>query len=337
MILQDFLRAERGGVSILTAVSSVVLIGFAGLATDVGAVYLDARRLQGTADLAALAAMQNPGAAESLARSTVRDNRWETDVRITTTRGVYAADRRIAPAERFRAGGGGANAVRVQLTTTTPLYFGRLFIPSGHMSITRQATAAQTRAASFQIGSRLLSLRGGVANDDAADFVRLIPPFMKVEGDRVGQGLSFNLLARFRRQRRQCAKGAVHMQPEIEFIGEGAQRRNVVRGAGVHRSHRGDKAKGFAACVDVAADHLAAGVYIDGVIVVARDFAKRFCAEPRQFARFDDPVMGFGAAINSELRRAGKALLADVESGALTARDGERVEVRHGAARDEKS
>lgn len=165
MILQDFLRAERGGVSILTAVSSVVLIGFAGLATDVGAVYLDARRLQGTADLAALAAMQNPGAAESLARSTVRDNRWETDVRITTTRGVYAADRRIAPAERFRAGGGGANAVRVQLTTTTPLYFGRLFIPSGHMSITRQATAAQTRAASFQIGSRLLSLRGGVANE----------------------------------------------------------------------------------------------------------------------------------------------------------------------------
>jgi len=41
---------------------------------------------------------------------------------------------------------------------------GRLFVPDGHMTIMRRATAAQTRLASFQIGSRLLALRGGVAN-----------------------------------------------------------------------------------------------------------------------------------------------------------------------------
>ncbi len=161
----DFPRSERGGVSVLTAVSSVALLGFAGFATDLGAVYLESRRLQGTADLAALAAMQNPAQAEMLARSTVRDNGWAASSRVAITRGFYEADRRLPPARRFRVGAAAPNAVRVEVATTTPLSFGRLVLPSGRMTITRRATAAQRRAASFQIGSRLLSLRGGVANE----------------------------------------------------------------------------------------------------------------------------------------------------------------------------
>ena len=164
MRLRRFLRARRGAASIITALSSVALIGVAGLATDVGSVYLESRRLQGTVDLAALAAMQNPGQAEALAQATVHANRWPEATAIAIERGAYAADRAIPSRERFRADAADANAVRVNVTSSAPLYFGRLFIPEGRMAITRQATAAQTRMASFQIGSRLLALRGGVAN-----------------------------------------------------------------------------------------------------------------------------------------------------------------------------
>lgn len=162
--LNTFLRAQSGGVSVLTALSSVALIGFAGLATDVGAVYLETRRLQGSADLAALSAMQNPARAEALAGATITANGWPRGTQVRVVRGAYASDRAVRPDQRFRPNAAGANAVRVQVTSSAPLFFGRLFIPEGRMRIVRTATAAQTRLASFQIGSRLLSLRGGVAN-----------------------------------------------------------------------------------------------------------------------------------------------------------------------------
>jgi len=78
--------------------------------------------------------------------------------------GAYAPDRSVRPSERFRPGAAGSNAVRVEVRSSTPLYFGRLFVPSGRMEIERTATASQQQVASFQIGSRLLALRGGVAN-----------------------------------------------------------------------------------------------------------------------------------------------------------------------------
>lgn len=159
-----FFRARDGGVSVLTAISSIALIGFAGLAIDVGSVYLESRRLQGSADLAALAAMQNPAQAEALAAATVAANRWPRDTRISVVRGTYAPDRSVRPAERFRPNSSRANAVRVELISAAPLYFGRLLVPSGRMTIRRGATAAETQLASFQIGTRLLSLQGGVAN-----------------------------------------------------------------------------------------------------------------------------------------------------------------------------
>lgn len=162
--LRTFARAERGGVSVLTALSCVALMGFAGLATDVGSVYLESRRLQGTTDLAAMAAIQSPAQAERLALATVRANGWPESARIRVEPGVYTADRAIEPEARFQPRAAGANAVRVEVTSSAQLYFGRLFIPSGQMTIVRTATASQAQMASFQIGSRLLSLNGGVAN-----------------------------------------------------------------------------------------------------------------------------------------------------------------------------
>ncbi|MBX3510723.1 MAG: hypothetical protein KF700_05940 [Hyphomonadaceae bacterium] len=151
-------------MSLISALSCVALVGFVGFATDVGAVYLEARRLQGAADLAALAAMQNPARAREAAAAIVRDNQWPEDTQVSVTHGAYTPDRALAPDRRFSAGAASANAVRVELTSSAPLYFGRLFMPEGRMSIVRRATAAQARLASFQIGSRLLALRGGAAN-----------------------------------------------------------------------------------------------------------------------------------------------------------------------------
>ena len=119
--------------------------------------------MQGTADLAALAAIQDAGDAQALASLTVRANGWPQDAQTTTTLGAYTPSRDIPVEQRFQSGGG-SSAVRVELSAYAPLYFARLFMPEGQMRIVRHATAAQTRMASFQIGSRLLSLQGGVAN-----------------------------------------------------------------------------------------------------------------------------------------------------------------------------
>ena len=52
----NFIRNERGGVALLGAVSLSALLGFCAVAVDLGSVFLQTRRLQGTADLAALSA-----------------------------------------------------------------------------------------------------------------------------------------------------------------------------------------------------------------------------------------------------------------------------------------
>jgi len=161
---RSFLRSARGGVSVITALSATALIGFAGFATDVGSVFLESRRLQGTADLAAVAAAQNPNDARLLAQQTVAANDWPTDTAMVTTTGVYTADRTLDVAQRFVPDTNAPNAARVQLTSSAPLFFGRLFVPSGRMTISRTATAAQTRWAAFQVGSRLASLNGGIEN-----------------------------------------------------------------------------------------------------------------------------------------------------------------------------
>lgn len=159
-----FARNQYGGVSITSAVTAVILIGFVGLAVDMGAVYLDSRRLQGSVDLAAIAALQNSSESDRLARQTLLANEWPENLRLTTQRGVYSADRAVAPDERFVPNAPGPNAVRVEASAESPLFFARLFVPRGSMTITREATAAQSQLASFQIGSRLASLQGGIAN-----------------------------------------------------------------------------------------------------------------------------------------------------------------------------
>jgi Putative Flp pilus-assembly TadE/G-like len=71
-------KSERGQVVVLWVVSTVVLLGMAALVVDVGAWWRDKRRLQGTADAAALAGAQelpqSPGQARTVATNYANDN-----------------------------------------------------------------------------------------------------------------------------------------------------------------------------------------------------------------------------------------------------------------------
>jgi Flp pilus assembly protein TadG len=55
MIIRTFSRDERGSISLLTAASLIALVGFIGLAVDIGSLRLGKQRLQMAADAAALA------------------------------------------------------------------------------------------------------------------------------------------------------------------------------------------------------------------------------------------------------------------------------------------
>lgn len=158
-------KNKRGGaVSILTAGALAVMLGSAAIAVDIGSVFLNARQLQGAADLAAIAAAQDINAAQSIAAASVKAAMGGKPVKVTAEIGNYVADPKVAPDARFQAGAAGANAVRVHLERNSPLFFGSIFAPNGAALIGREAIAAQAKLASFQIGSRLAALDGGAAN-----------------------------------------------------------------------------------------------------------------------------------------------------------------------------
>ena len=163
MHIHRLARDRSGATSILAALLAMIVVGFSALAIDGGYLYLQSRRLQGTADLAAIAAAQNPSQAARIAELTITGNKWP-GASFTATAGTYTADRKISPKDRFAPGRTGANAVQVDVNAPGELFFGKLLLPKGAITLKRHATAAQTRWASFQVGSRLLSLNGGVAN-----------------------------------------------------------------------------------------------------------------------------------------------------------------------------
>lgn len=166
MTRRRFWRDERGSVAIMSAVLALVGCLIAALAVDVGSVALNTRRLQGAADLAAMAAAADLGNAQGAASLTAQANAPDTEVEVETVLGQYVPDPDVAPGERFVAGDFGANAVRVTLRAQARIYFGALIIGSDTVPIQRTATAAldSRPRAMFSIGSRLAQLDGGVAN-----------------------------------------------------------------------------------------------------------------------------------------------------------------------------
>lgn len=162
---QNFLGDARGSIAVMSAVLMTVVIGIAAFGVDVGNIYLDRRKAQATVDLAALAAVSDLANADKAAAATIARNNEPAGTTYALALGTYTASPSIAPAQRFQpSSSSSANAARVTLTTSTPLFFGRLLTGSDNFQIQTTATATASAFASFAIGSRLASVNGGLLN-----------------------------------------------------------------------------------------------------------------------------------------------------------------------------
>lgn len=159
-----FTSNQDGSVAIIGAISMLTLVGFSAVAVDLGSVFMETRRLQGAADLAAMAAARDLDNAQAAAQATARDNGWTGPLAVTIEKGSYQANRAMAAGDRFTSGASDPDAVRVKLSGETPLFFGEALLGKPTLTIHRQATAARAELASFSIGTRLASLNGGLAN-----------------------------------------------------------------------------------------------------------------------------------------------------------------------------
>jgi Flp pilus assembly protein TadG len=99
MILKR-LNDERGQAFVLTAIAMVMICGMSALVLDVGHWFRDKRRLQGTADAAALAGAQQlpgaPGPAKTMARDYANKNGGDVSMSDIVVSSTYGANDTIA-------------------------------------------------------------------------------------------------------------------------------------------------------------------------------------------------------------------------------------------------
>lgn len=185
--LRIFADHQKGGAAIVFAISIMALFGFGAMAVDVGSFYFEKRKLQTANDLAALAAASDIPRAQAAAQASVTQNGFAGSNIRSLQPGIYTPDPGKPPEARFVPGPATtANAVRIDMGTTTPLLLGRVLSAStvvtkpvqaaapsqgpvlasvsGEVPIGSSAVAFQDAQASFAVGSRLLKLDGGLLN-----------------------------------------------------------------------------------------------------------------------------------------------------------------------------
>lgn len=164
-LLRRFAADQRGNFALMSVVGMTLAISCAALGVDIGSIAADRRKTQSTADLAAIVAASNLTNATNAAKAALTSNNVPASALTNIELGTYTADSTIPPQNRFVTPAVGiANAARVTVQTSTPLYFSKFFTGSNAFTIKTQAIAANTQIASFAIGSRLASLNGGLLN-----------------------------------------------------------------------------------------------------------------------------------------------------------------------------
>jgi len=164
-LISRFAADRSGNFTIMSACLMTLVIGCTALGVDVGAIFTDRRKAQSAADLAAIVAASNLSNAYNAASATVVKNNYPAASLVAVDVGTYTPNPAAAPQARFvTPSPGTANAARVTLKTETPLYFARYITGKDKFAISTQATASSTAFASFAIGSRLVSLNGGLLN-----------------------------------------------------------------------------------------------------------------------------------------------------------------------------
>jgi uncharacterized membrane protein len=164
-ILQHFLADRGGNIAIFSAIIMVVIMGMAALGVDVGNMFADRRKAQSTTDIAAMVAASNPTSAAAAVAATIANNNFNATAPATIQYGIYTANAALPVAQRFVTSSvAAANAVGVTLQTSTPLFFGKVLTGSDRYTIQTTAMATTTGFATFEIGSTLLSVNGGLVN-----------------------------------------------------------------------------------------------------------------------------------------------------------------------------
>ncbi|AHB50002.1 hypothetical protein W911_05815 [Hyphomicrobium nitrativorans NL23] len=153
---------SAGSIGVVLALFLTVAVSLCALAIDVGSLYLERRTMQGAADLAAVAAASDLDRAEAAARATLTANGFGAVRTLSVVKGRYERDRALAPDARFEAGREPFNAVRIEVAAPGQLYFAKSFMAEPEISVS--AMGSTDARATFSIGSRLLAVRGGLAN-----------------------------------------------------------------------------------------------------------------------------------------------------------------------------
>jgi uncharacterized membrane protein len=171
-----FLKDQDGQIAILAAIAAPVAALMAALAIDTGAISTQKREMQGLFDMAAIAAASHLDDPEAAARQVLQDNGFAgvstgktgSDVRATggidlrVTVGHYAADPSVPHSERFKVNALPHNSARVSMSAPPTRYFD--FFGSSRTSLDVTGTAMVSAEVGMSIGSRLVSLDGGLIN-----------------------------------------------------------------------------------------------------------------------------------------------------------------------------
>ncbi|BAV51812.1 hypothetical protein MLTONO_6910 [Mesorhizobium loti] len=175
-IAQRLLVDKKANFAVMTALSAPVALALAAVAIDEASIYTERRQAQAMVDLAAITAASNINNVNTAVVTTLTDNGMPGVVVqasgqtiapavgktvVTVTKGRYASSTTNVT-QRFQAGVTPYNAVRVTLTKIPARYFASSLIPTP--VIGTQATASMTPQATFSVGSRLLSVNGGILN-----------------------------------------------------------------------------------------------------------------------------------------------------------------------------
>lgn len=166
--IERFQADEGGAAIIIFALMLTVLLGFVALGVDIGALYFQQKTLQTRADLAAVSAVNNlSDSPEDHATRTIIGNDLAPQAMTLISYGHYERNIALEPDARLtnRAlSDQDVNAATVHLQAVAPLYFANTFLQQDTVALKARATAARFDLATFSLGSRLLSLDGGLLN-----------------------------------------------------------------------------------------------------------------------------------------------------------------------------
>ncbi|SDA98207.1 TadG family pilus assembly protein [Mesorhizobium qingshengii] len=167
---------KKANFAVMTALSAPVALALAAVAIDEASIYTERREAQAMVDLAAITAASNITNIQAAVVTTLTDNGMPGVVVqgsgqtipaavgktvVTVTPGRYATST-VNVSQRFQAGVTPYNAVHVTLKKIPARYFASSLIPTP--VIGTEATASMTPQATFSVGSRLLSVNGGILN-----------------------------------------------------------------------------------------------------------------------------------------------------------------------------